>query len=348
MKKIAFLAIVCAFSATLYAAEGELRFLRNSEIRLLVNDVVDGNRDLGRIIAQYGVTIEKSNIDNTRKAGDYTLYVPQSRLDEVVSKIEQLGVIELKKIESINYGSVMSASDYDLEYLTGQKEFYRKELEKNDTKSDSYKEFFNKERDLDRQIYEKNKEIGKANSNVSYSVIELSLFEKSPQDLDSRDDFSDFINMPGFESKYFRLENRGQDAASDQYLGGSLRYMFTKGRSYFLIGVMKPFEDKADAPGAIDDIVSWGLGKDFYPRYLGQGKNTFFNPFSGFEIGGMVLTSADSIDHMFTLEPHIGVELFKNKYFIIDTRVSYLFPLDKEKIKEFRGLTHNLSINFVF
>jgi len=51
---------------------------------------------------------------------------------------------------------------------------------------------------------------------------------------------------------------------------------------------------------------------------------------------------------MFTLEPHIGVELFKNKYFIIDTRVSYLFPLDKEKIKEFRGLTHNLSINFVF
>ncbi len=348
MKKAAFLALVCALSVSAFAAETPVSFLRNSEMRLLVNDVIVGNRDLNRIIGQYGITIEKSNIDNTKKRSEYTLYVPQPKLDEVVAKIEQLGIIELKKIESVNYGSVMSASAYDLEYLTAQKEFYRRELEKNDTKSDTYKEFFNKERDLDRQIYEKNKEIGKTNSNVSYSVIELSMFEKSAQDLDSRDDFSDFINMPGFETKYFRLENRGQDGISDQYIGGSLRYMFTKGRSYVLIGVMKPLNDPAASGAAVDDIVSYGFGKDFYPRYLGQGKNTFFNPFSGFEIGGMVLTADDSIDHMFTLEPHIGIELFKNKYFIIDTRVSYLFPLDQEKIKEFRGLTANISINFVF
>lgn len=334
------------FFFALFAQENDLSLIKNAQLDLLVNDVIIANKEINKIINEYNLLIEKGDVNNTKKICEYSLYVKYDLLDEIVSRIEQIGIIELKKIDSINYITLISNNDFDLKYLLEQKEFYHNELSLIDKKNDSYKDFFNKERDIDKQIYEKTKEKVNYEKNVSFSKIQLRVYEKTIQDLDSKDDFINFINMPGFESKYFRLEQQDQNEINNEYLGGSLRYMFTKGRSYFSIGIMKPLDINNNK--SINDIVIYSIGKDFYPRYLGQGKNTFFNPFSGFEIGGMVLTSDESIKHMFTLEPHIGIELFKNKYFIIDTRVSYLFPLDQKKIKTLRGLTHNLSINFVF
>lgn len=154
--------------------------------------------------------------------------------------------------------------------------------------------------------------------------------------------------MPGLETQFLRFENPTEDLIDDYYMGAALRYMFTRGRSYFAIGVMKNIAQSNDSPTLVMDIFSYAFGKDFYPRYFGRGQNTFFNPFSGFEIGGIVFTSEENISHDFTFEPHIGIELFKNQYIILDTRIGYIFPINALKIESHRGLKHYFSLNFVF
>ena len=183
---------------------------------------------------------------------------------------------------------------------------------------------------------------------VENYVVNFTAEEKRVQNLDDKGDFFRFINMPGVESFLYIVENPVEDKSAHRYFGGSLRYLFTRGKSFFTIGILKPLDRDEDNDKQVNDIVTYTLGKDFYPRYLGRGKRTFFNPYSGAQIGGMVLTSKEGIDNIFTFEPHIGLELFKNKYVILDVRVGYIFPLDKENIKNLRGLTQNVSFNVVF
>ena len=346
MNKLVLLFLVLAGSA--WPQGNEPSLLKNATIELLVNDVIIADGELNRIIDEFGLRIGKTDINNTLRKGEYILFADPALLSEVIERTERLGSTELKKIETLNHAATIKQFRFDLAYLTEQKKLFRHDLEINDPTGSVYKELFNRERELDKQIYEKNRELMILEEEIDRSTITLDFHEKSAQDLESRDGFTDFINMPGFETKFFNLENPGSQGMSDRYLGGSLRYMFTKGRSYFLIGILKPLDGTGGGQDLINDIVIYGIGKDFYPRYFGQGRNTFLNPFSGFEAGGMVLTSDSGIDHIFTVEPHIGVELFKNKYVIIDARIGYLFPLDEEKVKSHRGFTQNLSINIVF
>lgn len=346
MKKL--FMILSLLSPCLWAQESDLSLINNATLHILVNDVTIANDQLNSLVRSYGLKIGKTDINNTERNCEYLLYSRHSVLIEVLGKMEKLGAIDLEKMESSNHAASLKANSFDLEYLMEQKTIYRNELAALDKGNDSYEELFNKERELDRQIYDKNKERMQLEGQIEYSEISLRFFEKTVQDLDSRDDFMDFINMPGVETKFFSPENPEDSAIGDRYLGGSLRYMFTKGRSYFLIGIMKPLTAVHGDTAIINDIVTYGIGKDFYPRYFGQGRNTFFNPYSGFEFGGMVLTSESAIDHLFTVEPHIGVEIFKNKYVIMDARVGYLFPMDEDRIKTHRGLTQNLSVNIVF
>jgi hypothetical protein len=194
-----------------------------------------------------------------------------NNLANILSEIDELGITGLKEIEALNFTAALEEAGFDLEYLNSQKEIYRLELQKT-TRTDgtdtSYGELFTRAREIDSSIYEKTREIQDLQRQMRYTVIRVTLSEKNIQDLDSRDDFSGFINMPGVEAKYFHPENSGDGSLQPDYLGGSLRYMFTRGRSYFLIGVMKPL-DPGSGSTAINDIVSYAVGKDFYPRYCG-------------------------------------------------------------------------------
>lgn len=319
---------------------------KKASLTLTVNNVIFSNDELEKIFKKYSMEIVNTNINFSRKQCEYEVYVKEGQLSPSLEEIEKIGSVDFKEIKSTNYDQNIDALNYDIAYLNGQKEIYGKELLTLNKTEKAYNDIFVKARELDKQIYEKNKQKNDIELLSDVSTVKIVISERTIQDLED-DEFSGFINMPGFETKYYRLENNDEEIFYKNYLGGSLRYMFTKGRSYFLIGILKPLEQNDDAK-KVSDIVTYAVGKDFYPRYFGQGKNKFFNPYSGFEIGGMVLTSEDDIKHMFALEPHIGMEFFKNKYVIIDSRVGYIFPLDKEYIKSRRGLSANLSINFVF
>ena len=338
-------------AAVFAAAAEELPGLRkNAVIAVVVNSVAQANGEVDRIIEKYGLVIGNANINNSRGLSEYELFAADGNLEEILSDIGKLGIISLKEITARNFTTALDEAGFELEYLNSQRQIYAEELQKRSNSREGETvsgDLFARAREIDRIIYEKNREIQDLQRQMRYTVIRVTLSEKSIQDLDGGDDFSGFINMPGVEAKYFHAENSEGTSLRPDYIGGTLRYMFTKGRSYFLIGVMKPVEASGEA-AAVNDIVSYALGKDFYPRYFGQGKNRFLNPFSGFEIGGMILTSDTSFEHMFVVEPHIGLEFFKNKYVIFDTRIGYTFPLDEAYIKSRRGFTAYLSLNIVF
>jgi len=345
MKKIWICVII--FVTAMAAQAQEISLKKNATVYVTVNNTAAANNAVEKMIDTYEMIINTANVNNSTKICEYELFVTDNQLSKAVSEIEKLGQVELKEINSFNYSESIKSINYDLEYLQSQKEIYGNEISSTGKNESYYTELFKREREIDNQIYEKNKEIADLNNQSNLSILKVRLSEREIQDLDSYDSFSGFINMPGVETKYFHFENDNDTTLNDNYFGGSLRYMFTKGRSYFLIGVMKPLSGSQSA-GTVNDIVSYGIGKDFYPRYFGQGKNTFFNPFSGFEIGGMILTSEDAIEHMYTVEPHLGLEIFKNKYVIFDMRIGYVFPLDENYIKSRRGFSNNFSLNIVF
>lgn len=161
------------------------------------------------------------------------------------------------------------------------------------------------------------------------------------------DSWFSFINMPGIETRMLKLENPSTDRTLDLYRGFALRYMFTQGKSYVHVGVLKP-QQKSTSDTAITDIFFYDWGTDFYPRHLGKGKRKYFNLYSGFTLGGMLLGSELDYDHTFTLGAHIGLELLKLQYLIWDIHGGYLFPLDTEWNKQLRGADLGSALNFVF
>jgi hypothetical protein len=93
-------------------------------------------------------------------------------------------------------------------------------------------------------------------------------------------------------------------------------------------------------------MFAFGFGQDFYSRHLGRGTNKFFNLYSGYTFGGLLASNDAKKNFMGYFAPAIGVELFKNKYVLIDTKVNYLIPF--KDVRYTRGLAFNASFNFVF
>jgi hypothetical protein len=88
------------------------------------------------------------------------------------------------------------------------------------------------------------------------------------------------------------------------------------------------------------------FGQDFYSRHFGRGGNKFGNLYSGYTVGYMAASNEVKAQDIFYLAPSVGLELFKNKYILWDTKVNYLIPFSYQR--NLRGFGLNTSINFVF
>ncbi|ORC29917.1 hypothetical protein B4O97_18575 [Marispirochaeta aestuarii] len=326
-------------------------FAKKAQLHILVNDIDLANKRINGIISELSLKVDAINIDNQRLVSEYTLVTDKEKLDSLIQRFENLGSIDLKNIETRNNINDLEANAFEVEYLESRKLKYQQALEQVDPEADSetYRSLWNEIRETEEQLYQKRKTEMELRDDVQNSTLVFKVSEKTVQYLNDQGDFPDFINMPGLETFLYVIENPEKEISADIYAGGALRYMFTMGKSFFTVGILKPLRGRdRDIQGQANDIVTYSIGKDFYPRYLGQGKRTYFNPYSGFQLGGMVLTSEEEITHFFTAEPHLGLEIFKNKYIIVDFRLGYLFPLDEEKVKVMRGLTNNFSVNIVF
>ncbi|MFC6997654.1 hypothetical protein [Rufibacter roseus] len=165
-----------------------------------------------------------------------------------------------------------------------------------------------------------------------------------------------FVNMPGVEYGLLFVENPKPGISSKLYQSYSIKYMFTRGKSYFTVGVMKevnpnPVEgatDKSDST-RYGEMFAFGFGQDFYPKHFGRGKRKFFNLYTGYQLGLAILTQNDEEDSraMPTANLSMGLELIKTKHILLDNKVSYFLPLH-DLNRNLRGILYNASFNFVF
>jgi hypothetical protein len=152
--------------------------------------------------------------------------------------------------------------------------------------------------------------------------------------------------MPGVEYSYFQIEEPQDTLSSPYYQGVFLKYVFTKGKSFATLGAYKT-TDKLDTDTMhYSEMFIFGFGQDFYSRHLGRGSKKFFNLYSGYTIGGMLASNDKRKETFGYIAPAVGLEIFKNKYVLIDTKVNYMVPF--KNTRNMRGLAFNVSFNFVF
>ena len=155
-----------------------------------------------------------------------------------------------------------------------------------------------------------------------------------------------FVNMPGFEFSVFKPENPKEGISADLYYGYMLKYLFTKGKSYITVGAFKADEVPQNDTLMYSDIFNFSFGQDFYSRHLGRGGRKFLNLYSGYNIGYLVYSGKKSSQKNFYVSPAIGIELFKNNFMLIDTKMTYMLPLTDNLY--LRGFQFAAAINFVF
>ncbi|MBP5613993.1 MAG: hypothetical protein J6X35_07635 [Bacteroidales bacterium] len=155
-----------------------------------------------------------------------------------------------------------------------------------------------------------------------------------------------FVNMPGFEYSVFMPENPKAGISATCYNGYMLKYLFTRGKSYVTVGAFKAVDVPSSDLQMYSDLFNFSFGQDFYSRHLGRGGRKFLNLYSGYNVGYLACTGAESTLHNFYVSPAIGIELFKNNFMLFDTKVNYILPFVKNL--NMRGLQFAASLNFVF
>jgi len=166
-----------------------------------------------------------------------------------------------------------------------------------------------------------------------------------------------FAKMPGVSYNRLYIENPKVGVSENLYTGYNMKYIFTKGKSYFQIGVLKKASniskvtnyDSLKAINTINEFFTIEFGQDFYTRYFGRGNRKFFNLYSGYSIGGTIINHVNDLDTRFVAYTNLsmGIEILKTKHVLIDTKGSYFLPL-ADINRNTRGIMMSASFNFVF
>ncbi len=158
-----------------------------------------------------------------------------------------------------------------------------------------------------------------------------------------------FVNMPGVEAAVLRIENPRAGLSAQYYRGYALKYLFTRGKSYFNLGFYQPTEKNTADSTFINELFVINFGQDFYPRSFGRGKRKFLNLYTTYQIGGVILSrnGDDGNDFIPNANVGLGLELVKTKHILLDTKGSYFLPLHYLN-RDLRGLIGQASFSFVF
>ena len=160
-----------------------------------------------------------------------------------------------------------------------------------------------------------------------------------------------FVNMPGVEFGYLHLDNPRPGFSAANYRGYAVKYLVTRGKSYFNLGIYKAVQPSTE-PGDslfINELALINFGQDFYPRNFGRGKRRYLNLYTGYQIGGFIANRNNEKKSEFIVNANLslGLELLKTKHVLLDVKESYFLPIHRES-RNLRGLLTQASFNFVF
>ena len=256
--------------------------------------------------------------------------------------IKEWGFISSLKTNSVDYSDDIRKTDREIKLLTDEINQYKILVNKLD--SSDGERYFN----YNEKIITTNKE-----------VASLIIDKKDLEELQSKYKFdiliieeknstekyeSSWINMPGIEYSYLITEQPIRGESPEIMNGICLKYMFSTGKSYGILGLYKSAD--TDTVSEIDENYIFAFGQDFYSKYLGRGQRKFLNLYTSFNIGVYISSSETIKTTSWFVNPFLGVEIFKTKYLLFDTKVGYFLPYKNNRNQ--RGLLCNVSFNFAF
>jgi hypothetical protein len=303
-------------------------------------DFNDSKTKLLDFIKQNQLPIQ--NQDESRTLISLNIHLSKDLYEQLDEKISSLGYVTSRKVNTINNSLKVNDINLEIGYLKSKKDSYYELMKQLDIKSDMYITLWNENKLTEEKIFKKEKELLPYIQKTHIYSINVTLSEEKTSPENSN---VSFVNMPGFEYSYLTIGSPSESISSKHYQGYFLKYLFTKGKSFATIGAYTSTQQtKKDS--LFSELFVIGFGQDFYSRHLGRGSRKFLNLYSGYNAGYMLATGVKTKENIFYVSPTIGLEIFKNKFILIDTKFTYLIPFMDNK--NLRGYTLNTSINFVF
>ena len=154
--------------------------------------------------------------------------------------------------------------------------------------------------------------------------------------------------MPGTVFGYLHLNNPRLGLTSAAYQGYALKYLVTRGTSYFNPGVYRPVNGNSTDDRLINELLLISFDQDFYPRNFGRGRRRNFNQYTCYQLGGFILNRGGDKGGEFVpnLNLGLGLETLKTRHGLFDAKASYFVPLNDRR-RDLRGLLGQAAFNFV-
>jgi len=305
-------------------------------------DFAGAKRKVLDFIKANNIQVQKQNDSKTDLNMKFTVELATySSFDSLVNTI---GYSKSKTINTVSNYTKVTEINLELAYLRNTREAYADLIARVDEKSENYLVIWNEKKQVEEKIFNKERELITLNKKENTYSVTLDLNDEitSPENTEVS-----FVNMPGLEYSWLKVESPKEGLSAKNYQGYFLKYLFTRGKSFATLGVYKNTEVVKTDTMMYNELFLLAFGQDFYSRHLGRGSRKFINLYSGYTVGGVFATGEKRKTSMFYLAPSIGVELFKSKYILIDTKVNYFVPLNSNTAN-LRGISYNASFNFVF
>ncbi|MBN1999393.1 hypothetical protein JW935_17680, partial [candidate division KSB1 bacterium] len=274
-----------------------------NSIQILTSNY-DGNRQkLFDLIAESSAKIkslvEEKKPDNNAKYLKLTLLVNREGYKLLSENIERFGYIDRKTYEKIDNSDEIGKLTQHRDFLQKQLITYQSELA--DSKNDKNRQdLWQKTRSIEGDLFHDQSEIKQKLREVRENVYNIEMTEEVYTPRSSGEKGIQFVNMPGAAFAHLQVENPTAGFSAKSYSGWQIKYMFTRGKTYFQFGALSS-DIKMIAEEQINELFTYGFGQDFYPRYFGRGKRSYLNLYTGYTIGGFFATTKTASRHKFSV-----------------------------------------------
>ncbi len=313
----------------------------NVNITIITLDYTTSKTSFRKFIAENNININSQ--DESKTSITATFDANKEVYVQMRSLMNSWGYISNDDINTTGYQSELDEIELEIEFLTQKKNSFEQILQQHEMKSAQYESLWREKQGLEDRIFNLKKRRTVLEKNALPYRITITIMEEMTSPVESR---VTFVNMPGAEYSYLKIENPNDTVSSAYYQGYFLKYLFTKGKSYASVGVYQSTQKPAGDSTIFSELFVMNFGQDFYSRHFGRGSNKFGNLYSGYTVGYIAASNEVRSQDIFYVSPSVGLELFKNKYILWDTKVNYLIPFSYQR--NLRGFGLNTSINFVF